>query len=67
MLLGAALGLYLLTGLSLMLCLFIAGFVTLVVLGFEKHGFRPMELIIGCFVLTIGLCYIVELFIAPPN
>jgi manganese transport protein len=32
---------------------------------FENFGFRPIELIIGAMVGLIGLCYLVELFIAP--
>ena len=32
---------------------------------FESCGFRPIELIIGGFVALIGLCYLIELFIAP--
>jgi manganese transport protein len=32
---------------------------------FEGLGFRPIELIIGAMVGLIGLCYLVEIFIAP--
>jgi manganese transport protein len=32
---------------------------------FEGLGFRPLELIIGSMVGLIGLCYLVEMFIAP--
>jgi manganese transport protein len=32
---------------------------------FEAYGFRPIELIIGAIVGMIGLCYLVEMFIAP--
>jgi manganese transport protein len=32
---------------------------------FEGFGFRPIELIIGSMVSLIGLCYLVEMFIAP--
>ena len=32
---------------------------------FERFGFRPLELIIGGIVGLIGLCYLVEMFIAP--
>jgi manganese transport protein len=31
----------------------------------EAYGFRPLELIIGAIVGVIGLCYLVEMFIAP--
>ena len=65
--LGASLGLALLTGLPLMTCLFITGAVTFALLSVQSRGFRPMELMIGFFVFTIGACYIVELMIAPPQ
>jgi manganese transport protein len=32
---------------------------------FEGFGFRPIELIIGSLVSVIGLCYLIEMFIAP--
>ena len=31
----------------------------------EGRGFRPIELIIGSLVGVIGLCYLIEMFIAP--
>ena len=31
----------------------------------ESRGFRPVELIIGSLVGIIGLCYLIEMFIAP--
>ena len=66
-LLGASIGLSLLTGWPLMACLAIAGVVTLAILGFEKRGFRPIEIIIAVFVLIIGGCYLIEILIAPPH
>jgi len=65
--LGAALGLYLLTGLPLMTCLIITGIVTYLLLLVQGWGFRPMEAIIGVFVLIIGLCYLAEVILAPPQ
>jgi manganese transport protein len=35
------------------------------ILMFEGFGFRPIELIIGSMVGLIGLCYLIEVFIAP--
>jgi hypothetical protein len=35
------------------------------ILMFERFGFRPVELIIGNLVAVMGLCYLIELFIAP--
>ena len=39
--------------------------VTYGILMFEGRGFRPIELIIGGLVAIIGICYLVEMFIAP--
>jgi manganese transport protein len=39
--------------------------VTYGILLFDAKGFRPMELVIGAFVAVIGLCFLVELVIAP--
>ena len=39
--------------------------VTYGILMFESSGFRPIELIIGGLVGIIGLCYLIEMFIAP--
>ena len=33
----------------------------------ERGGFRPLELVIGGLVAVIGVCYLAELFIAPPE
>ena len=65
--LGAALGLSLLSGWSLMLCLVLTGVITYGLLLVQRIGFRPMEMLIGGFVFIIGSCYLVELLIAPPE
>ena len=65
--LGAALGLSLLFGLPMMASVLITGIATYGVLLLQGSGFRPIELLIGGFVGVIGLCYVVELVIAPPN
>ena len=48
-----------------MLGMGVVALITLGILHFERYGFRPVELIIGAFVATIGICYVIELFIAP--
>ena len=63
--LGGAIGLSLLFGIPLLAGMIVTGIVTYAVLTIEKHGFRPMELVIGGLIAIIGLCYIVELFIVP--
>ncbi len=63
--LGGAIGLALLFGLPLLQGMIITAVITYAILMIERHGFRPMEIIIGTFVAIIGLCYIVEIVIAP--
>jgi manganese transport protein len=63
--LGGAIGLALLFGIPLMWGMVITAIVTYGILLFEAKGFRPMELVIGAFVAVIGLCFLVELVIAP--
>ena len=62
--LGGAIGLALLFNLPLFWGMVVTAIVTYGILIFERQGFRPMELIIGTMVAIIGLCYLVELFIA---
>lgn len=63
--LGGAIGLALLFNMSLMSGMAVTAIVTYGILLFEQRGFRPMELIIGALVAVIGLCYLIEIFIAP--
>ena len=63
--LGGAIGLSLLAGIPLIWGMAITAVVTYGILLFEGRGFRFMELVIGAMVAVIGLCYLVELFLAP--
>jgi manganese transport protein len=63
--LGGAIGLSLLFHLPLLVGMVITAIVTCALLMIEKRGFRPMEVIIGTLVATIGVCYLIEMFIAP--
>jgi manganese transport protein len=65
--LGGALGISLLFHISLLWGMSITGVVTFTLLSLEKNGFRPLELVIGALVGIIGLSYVCELFIAPPD
>jgi manganese transport protein len=65
--LGGAIGLSLLFGLDPMSALVVTGIVTYAILLLGNRGFRPLELVIAAFVGAIGLCYAIELFIAPPD
>ena len=63
--LGGAIGLSLLFGLPLIWGMVVTAIVTYGILTFERRGFRSIELIIGALIAMIGLCYVIELFIAP--
>jgi len=63
--LGGALGISLLFHIPLLLGMAATGVVTYVLLGFEKGGFRPMEIAIALLIAVIGICYLVELGMAP--
>lgn len=63
--LGGAIGLALLFDLPLVWGMVVTAIVTYGILIFERKGFRPMELIIGTMVAIIGLCFLIELLIAP--
>jgi manganese transport protein len=65
--LGAAIGLSLLCHIPLLLGLLITFAATLAMLTLQRRGFRPIELLISGFVGLIGICYLVELAIAPPD
>jgi len=64
---GAAIGLSLLLGLPLLTSLGVTMVLTYGLLTLQSRGFRPLELIIAGFVGLIGLCYLVELAISPPD
>ena len=65
--LGGAIGLSLLFHMPLFAGMVVTAIVTYGILLFESSGFRPVELIIGGLVGIIGLCYLIEMFIAPVN
>jgi len=65
--LGGALGISLLFHVSLLCGLSITGVATFLILQLDKQGFRPLELVIAALVAVIGLSYLCELVIAPPD
>jgi manganese transport protein len=65
--LGGALGISLLLHVSLVWGMGAVGLLTFVILALDKHGFRPLELVIAALVAVIGFSYLWELVIAPPN
>jgi manganese transport protein len=65
--LGSALALHLLFGMSLLWGIAITAFDTLVVLGLKGHGFRQVEAIVLGLIVTIGACYAVEIALVGPD
>jgi manganese transport protein len=63
--LGGAIGLALLFHLPLLFGMVVTAVVTYGILMFDKHGYRPIELIIGGLIAAIGLCYLIEVLISP--
>lgn len=65
--LGGAIGLSLLFGIPLLWGMVVTGFVTYGILACQRRGYRPVELIIGGLVGVIGLSYLVEVLVVPPD
>jgi manganese transport protein len=63
--LGGAIGFSLLFHLPLIAGMTITALITYALLMSEAYGFRPLELVIGAIVAVIGVCYLIEMFIAP--
>jgi manganese transport protein len=65
--LGASVGLSLLLHVPLLAGMAVTAVVTYGLLMLQGRGFRPLELVIGALVACIGVCYLIELFIVPPD
>lgn len=65
--LGCALALKLLFGISLPWGIVITGLDTVIVLGLQGRGFRRLEAIVLGLILTIAICFTVELFMVRPD
>ncbi|HEY4372319.1 MAG TPA: Nramp family divalent metal transporter [Burkholderiales bacterium] len=65
--LGSALALHLLFGISLLAGIVITAFDTLIVLGLKGQGFRQIEAIVLGLILTIAACYAVEMVLIKPD
>ena len=63
--LGGAIGLSLLIGVPLLGGMLITAAIVYGLLMVDRFGFRPIELIIAGLVGVIGLCYLIEMFVAP--
>jgi manganese transport protein len=65
--LGAGLAFKLLLGCSLQNGILLTALDTLLVLGLKGKGFRQVEAVVLGLILTIGLCFFVELFLIQPS
>ncbi|MDM0022287.1 Nramp family divalent metal transporter [Variovorax saccharolyticus] len=65
--LGCALALQLLFGVSLPVGIAITSLDTLIVLGLRGKGFRHVEAIVLALIATIGICFLVELILVGPH
>ncbi|RDS79178.1 divalent metal cation transporter [Dyella monticola] len=65
--LGGAIALSLIFHLPLWIGMVVTAIATYALLLIERHGFRKLELMIGALVGVVGVCYLLELFIAPVN
>jgi manganese transport protein len=63
--LGCAIGLSLLFHMPLMVGMVVTGVATYALLLLGQRGFRRLEIIIGSLVAVVGVCYLMEVFIAP--
>ncbi|MEA2780512.1 MAG: manganese transport protein [Rhodospirillaceae bacterium] len=66
-LLGAAIGLALLLGVSLLAGALIATAATFALLLLQRGGFRPVEALIAAFVGVVGGAYLVEMLLVRPD
>jgi manganese transport protein len=65
--LGSAIGLNLLFGLPLLWGVVVTGGDVLLLLAMQRFGIRKMEAFILMLISTIGLCFIIEIFLSKPS
>jgi len=65
--LGAALGFNLLFHIPLLAAALLTAMTTLIILGLERRGFRPLEAVITALVGVIAICYVVETILDRPD
>ena len=65
--LGSAIAFNLLFGIPLLVAVVITAADVLLLLALQNYGIRKMEAFIVSLVVTVGLCYVVEIFLAKPE
>ena len=58
--LGAALGFHLLFGMPLWIAGLLTAVVTFLILGLDRYGFRPLEIVIGILIGVVAISYVIE-------
>src|ERR1700754_4955578 len=64
---GSAIGLQLLFGIPLVWGCIITALDVMIVLLLQQRGFRPIEAVVVTLIVTIGICFVAELFFAKPS
>jgi manganese transport protein len=64
---GSAIALQLIFGLNMIVGVLITGLDVLLILGLMKFGFRKLEAFIIALVMTIGVCFFVNLYAVKPD
>jgi manganese transport protein len=64
---GAALGFNLLFGVPLWLAGLVTAALTFLILGLERYGFRPLEVVIGIMVGIVAVSYLIETVLDRPE
>jgi manganese transport protein len=65
--LGCALGISLMFHFSLLASLGVTALATFAVLSLDRRGYRPLELVIAALVAVIGISYVLQLVVVPPD
>jgi manganese transport protein len=65
--LGAAIGITLLTGMPLLAAAIVTGLTVFIILALQGNGFRQLEVFIGGCAAVIALCYVIETLLAKPD
>ncbi len=65
--LGAAVGFNLLLGIPLWIAGILTAVVTFLILGLERHGFRPLEAVISSLVGVVAISYLIETILDRPH
>ncbi len=65
--LGAALGFQLLFGMPLWIAGILTAIVTFLILGLDRYGFRPLEIVIGLLIGVVAVSYLVETILDQPD